>query len=91
VEGLGEEDARALLDSALTGPLDARVRDLIVAETRGTRWRCWSCRAGWRRESWRADSCCRGRCRCRRGSRTASAGSWRVCQSDPAAASAGGR
>ena len=35
VEGLGEEDARALLDSALTGPVDARVRDLIVAETRG--------------------------------------------------------
>jgi hypothetical protein len=35
VEGLGEEDARALLDSVLTGPLDARVRDLIVAETRG--------------------------------------------------------
>src|SRR3984957_10316365 len=35
VEGLGEEDARALLDSALTGPVDARVRDLIVTETRG--------------------------------------------------------
>src|SRR6202041_609545 len=35
VEGLGEEDARALLDSVLTGPVDARVRDLIVAETRG--------------------------------------------------------
>src|SRR5580700_3675156 len=35
VEGLGEEDARALLDSVLTGPLDARVRDRIVAETRG--------------------------------------------------------
>jgi DNA-binding CsgD family transcriptional regulator len=35
LEGLGESDARALLDSALTGPLDARVRDLIVAETRG--------------------------------------------------------
>src|SRR5262249_39122582 len=35
VRGLGDEDARALLDSALTGPLDARVRDLIVAETRG--------------------------------------------------------
>ena len=33
--GLGEEDARVLLDSALTGPVDARVRDLIVAETRG--------------------------------------------------------
>jgi DNA-binding CsgD family transcriptional regulator len=35
VNGLREEDARALLDAALTGPLDARVRDQIVAETRG--------------------------------------------------------
>ncbi|HEV2260305.1 MAG TPA: AAA family ATPase [Streptosporangiaceae bacterium] len=35
VEGLGRSDAQALLDSALTGPLDARVRDLIVAETQG--------------------------------------------------------
>jgi DNA-binding CsgD family transcriptional regulator len=35
VESLGEDDARALLDSVLTGPLDERVRDLIVAETRG--------------------------------------------------------
>ena len=35
VAGLGEQDARALLDSALTGPLDAQVRDLIVAETHG--------------------------------------------------------
>jgi DNA-binding CsgD family transcriptional regulator len=35
VEGLAEGDARALLDSALTGPLDARVRDQIVAEAGG--------------------------------------------------------
>jgi DNA-binding CsgD family transcriptional regulator len=35
VEGLREEDARALLDSALTAPLDVRVRDQIVIETRG--------------------------------------------------------
>jgi hypothetical protein len=35
VEGLREADARGLLDSVLTGPLDARVRDRIVAETRG--------------------------------------------------------
>jgi DNA-binding CsgD family transcriptional regulator len=35
VAGLRDDDARALLDSALPGPLDARVRDLIVAETRG--------------------------------------------------------
>jgi hypothetical protein len=35
VAGLGDDDARALLESALPGPLDGRVRDLIVAETRG--------------------------------------------------------
>ncbi len=35
VEGLREGDARALLDSVLPGPLDARVRDQIVSETRG--------------------------------------------------------
>jgi DNA-binding CsgD family transcriptional regulator len=35
IEGLREGDARALLGSVLTGPLDARVRDRIVAETRG--------------------------------------------------------
>ena len=35
VEGLPEADARALLDSALTGPLDSRVRDQILAETHG--------------------------------------------------------
>jgi DNA-binding CsgD family transcriptional regulator len=35
VTGLRDEDARALLASVLAGPLDARVADLIVAETRG--------------------------------------------------------
>jgi DNA-binding CsgD family transcriptional regulator len=35
VTGLGDSDARALLESALSGPLDERVTDLIVAETRG--------------------------------------------------------
>jgi DNA-binding CsgD family transcriptional regulator len=35
VEGLPDRDARALLEGALAGPLDARVRDLIIAETRG--------------------------------------------------------
>jgi len=35
VGGLRESDARALLDSALTGPLDDRIRDRIVAETQG--------------------------------------------------------
>jgi DNA-binding CsgD family transcriptional regulator len=35
VEGLQEADARALLDAVLTGPLDVRVRDRMVAEARG--------------------------------------------------------
>src|SRR5215813_2225036 len=35
VEGLRDDDARTLLRSALTGPLDERVRDQFVAETRG--------------------------------------------------------
>jgi DNA-binding CsgD family transcriptional regulator len=35
VHGLGERDARGLLATVLTGPLDDRVRDRLVAETRG--------------------------------------------------------
>ena len=35
VKGLPERDARALLDAVLPGPVDARVREQIVAETRG--------------------------------------------------------
>jgi DNA-binding CsgD family transcriptional regulator len=35
VRGLANSDARALLDSVIVGPMDERVRDRIVAETRG--------------------------------------------------------
>ncbi|HEX4624567.1 MAG TPA: LuxR C-terminal-related transcriptional regulator [Solirubrobacteraceae bacterium] len=35
IGGLDDDDLRALLDAALTAPLDARVRDQIVSETRG--------------------------------------------------------
>jgi hypothetical protein len=35
LEGLGAADARALLDTALTVPIDDQVRERIVAETRG--------------------------------------------------------
>ncbi len=35
IRGLHAPDARALLEAALIGPLDVRVRDRIVAETRG--------------------------------------------------------
>ena len=35
VHGLDDRDARALLEAVVTGPLDERVRDRIVSETRG--------------------------------------------------------
>jgi DNA-binding CsgD family transcriptional regulator len=35
VPGLAEGDARALLESVLTGPLDARIRDQVIADTGG--------------------------------------------------------
>ena len=35
LEGLCADDARALLESELTAPLDARVRDQIISESRG--------------------------------------------------------
>jgi DNA-binding CsgD family transcriptional regulator len=35
VEGLAEDDARALLESALTGPLDTRVQEQVIADTNG--------------------------------------------------------
>jgi DNA-binding CsgD family transcriptional regulator len=35
VAGLADDDARAVLGSVVTGPLDERVRDRIVAETHG--------------------------------------------------------
>ncbi len=35
VAGLDDRDARALLEAVVAGPLDERVRDRIVAETRG--------------------------------------------------------
>ena len=35
VGGLDEDDSRSLLESVLTGPLDAQVKDLVIAETRG--------------------------------------------------------
>src|SRR5215470_12008449 len=35
IKGLRDDDARALLEAALAGPLDASVRDLIIADARG--------------------------------------------------------
>jgi hypothetical protein len=46
VEGLADDDARALLRSVVRAPLDERVCERIIAETRETRSPCWSFRAG---------------------------------------------
>ena len=54
VGGLRDEDARALLDAAVTGPVDTRVRDLIVAETRGNPLALLELPRGLTRSSWRA-------------------------------------
>jgi DNA-binding CsgD family transcriptional regulator/tetratricopeptide (TPR) repeat protein len=35
VDGIGDDDARALLATGIRGPLDERVRERIIAETRG--------------------------------------------------------
>ena len=66
VRGLPERDARALLDAVLTGPVDARVREQIVAETRGNPLALLELPRGRRRRSWRAGSGCPARCRCGR-------------------------
>jgi hypothetical protein len=70
--GLPEDDARMLLDSALTAPLDARVRDLIVTESRGNPLALLELPRGWARPNWQAASGCPPPCRWRTGSRTAS-------------------
>jgi predicted ATPase len=44
--GLPDDDARALLGSVLRGPVDERVLDRILAETRGNPLALWSCRVG---------------------------------------------
>lgn len=46
VRGLGDVEARDLLASVVRWRLDERVRDRIVAETRGNPLGCWSCRGG---------------------------------------------
>ena len=45
VGGLADGDARALLASVLTGPIDERVRNRIAADAHGNPGPlCWSCR-----------------------------------------------
>ena len=86
VGGLREGDARELLSSVIGGPLDERVRDRIVAETRGNPLALLELPRGVTRRNWRAGSACRvcrvcPGCRGRRGTlRRVSGGGWRCCR-----------
>src|SRR5262249_9807581 len=81
VDGLGDIDARALLEAAVAGPLDERVRDLIVAETRGNPLALLELPRGL------TPADLAGRVRAPRGwmagSKTAWPASWAACQSRP--------
>ena len=43
LSGLADDDARALLAAVVPGLVNARVRDRIVGEREGIRWRSWNC------------------------------------------------
>src|SRR3989440_665363 len=85
VEGLRDGDARVLLDSVFTGPLDARVRDQFIAETRGNPLALLELPRGLRPAELAVDSGCPARLRCRGGSRRASSGSLMLCRPRPGA------
>jgi hypothetical protein len=72
IEGLQDADARRLLKAVIPGRLDERVADQLLAETGGTRWRCWSFRGVFRRHSWLGDLRCQARYRYLVASRRAS-------------------
>ena len=79
VGGLREGDAQELLSSVIGGPLDERVRDRIVAETRGNPLALLELPRGVP-----GVPGCRRRCRgCRGGSRIVSGGGWRFCRPPP--------
>ena len=79
--GLDDEDARALLATVIPGRLDERVRDRIVAETRGNPAGAAGAPArALDRAAGRRVRAARARCRCRAGSRRASCGGSRSCR-----------
>ena len=80
LDGLPSADARVLLESALAGPLDTRVRDQIGGETGGNPLALLELLRGRRGRSWPADRPASARYRYRPGSRRASPASWPRCR-----------
>ena len=54
VTGLGDGDARALLDSVISGPWISGSGIGSWRRRAAIRWPCWSCHAGSRRRNWRS-------------------------------------
>jgi hypothetical protein len=89
VEGLADGDARELLASVISGTLDERVRDRIIAETRGNPLALLELPRGVTAadlaggSAWPPGSAWRARPAWRGGSRIASGGGWRACRPPP--------
>ena len=80
VEGLRDDDARALLSSVVSGPLDERVRDRIVAETRGNPLALLELPRGLTPAELAGGFALPGRAAARAGSRRASGSAWSRCR-----------
>jgi hypothetical protein len=85
IGGLGDADARSVIDQATGVPVDERVRTASWPRPGATRWRSWSCpgRWPWPSSSWASDRPARARCRAA-SSRTSSDSSG-ISPSTPAA------
>jgi hypothetical protein len=83
VGGLADASVRQLLASVVTAPLDARVRERILAEREAIRLRCSSCRASFPPTDWPGVLVHRATDRCQAGSRRASGGARGSCRARP--------
>jgi hypothetical protein len=85
IEGLTGQDARALLETALTGPVDIQVREEIIAEAGGNPLALLELPRGLTPRSWQAGSAFRAFSRGRRALKRLSSGGSASCPPVPAA------
>ena len=83
VEGLPDEDARALFASVVRGPVDERARDRFLAETRGNPLALLELPTEVSAAELAVGSGYPLRCRCRAGSKRAFSGDSRHCRKRP--------